>query len=43
MIKQYKQIDNCPMKGKPVVNPIDPNTLSSEYKRKVIESVNLIK
>jgi len=35
MIKEFKQIHEGPMPGKPVVRPVDPHTLSSEQKTSV--------
>ena len=34
MVKEYWQIDNGTMEGKPIVNSIDTNTLSYKDKRK---------
>ena len=32
MVKSFRQIDKGPMAGKPVVTPIDPDTLSFKEK-----------
>ena len=42
MIKEYRQIDNGPMPGKPVVEAVDVRTLSMEQRRSALEAVNLI-
>ncbi len=38
MIKEFKQIHEVPMSGKPVVRPVDPHTLSLEQKTSVVSS-----
>ncbi len=43
MIKEFKQIHEGPMPGKPVVRPVDPHTLSLEQKKQALEAVTLIK
>ena len=43
MVKEYRQIYKRPIEGKPVVTPIDPDTLSYKKNRKALETVNLIK
>ena len=43
MVKDYIYIDKGPIEGKPVVTPIDPDTLYYKEKRKALELVNLIK
>ncbi len=43
MIKEFKQIHEWPMPGKPVVRPVDLRTLSLEQKKQVLEAVTLIK
>ena len=43
MIKEFEQLDEGAFPGKPVVKPIDPNTLTREEKYKAMEAVNLIK
>ena len=43
MVKQYEHRGKETMEGKPVVTPIDPDTLSYEDNMKSLEAVNLIK
>ena len=43
MFKEYKQLNEGAVPGKPVLAPIDPDTLSREEKRQSLEAVNLIK
>lgn len=43
MIKEFTQSNQGKFLGKPVLQPIDVNTLSSEDKRKALDIVNLIK
>jgi len=43
MIKEFKQIHEGSMLGKPVVRPVDPHTLSFEQKKQELEAVTLIK
>jgi len=43
MIKEFKQIHEEPMPGKPFVRPVDPHTLSFEQKKQALEAVTLIK
>ena len=43
MIKEFTQLSEGVMPGKPVVEPIDPNTLTNEDFRQAMEAVNLIK
>ena len=43
LFKELKQLDQGPMEGKPVVQGIDPSTLSELEKREALEAVNLIK
>ena len=44
VIKEFTQLNKgaVPSKHKPVVVPIDPNTLSKEDKQKAMNAVNLI-
>jgi hypothetical protein len=43
MFKEYKQMDEGPMPGKPVFGVCDSTKLSWEEKRQALEAVNLIK
>ena len=43
MIKELKQLEEGPMPGKKVVTAINPKTLSTEDKAKLLNAVNLIK
>ena len=43
VFKELKQLDEGAVPGKPAVRPIDPNTLTSDEKRKALSAVNLIK
>ena len=43
MFKELKQLDEGPMPGKPVVQPVDVDTLSQKVKEQAMEAVNLIK
>ena len=43
MIKEYKQLNNGPMPGKPVVEAIDTDTIPREELTKALDAVNLIK
>ena len=43
MIKEYKQLNDGPMPGKPVVEAIDTSKLSKEDLKKALDAVNLIK
>ena len=43
MLKEYREIEKGPMEGKPVVTPIDPDTLYYKYMRKLLDVVKLIK
>ena len=36
MFKEYKQLDDGPMPGKPVVAPFNPYVLTELYKRKIL-------
>ena len=42
LMKEYSQLDQGAMKGKPVICPIDPDKLDSEQKRRAMNVVNLI-
>ena len=43
VMKEFRKIDKGSMSGKPVVTPINPDTLSFDDKSKVLEAVNVIK
>ena len=43
IFKELKQLDSGPMKGKPVVTPMNPDLLTKEEKAQALEAVNLIK
>jgi len=43
MFKELKQLDEGPMPGKPVVQPVDVDTLSQKMQEQAMEAVNLIK
>ena len=43
MFKEYNQLDDGPIKSKPVVAPSNPDGLTSLYREKTSEAVNLIK
>ena len=43
MFKQYKQLDDGPMPGKPVVAPFNTDVLNPLDRKKTLEAVNLIK
>ena len=43
MIKEFTQLSDGVMPGKPVLEPIDPKTLTNEDFRQAMEAVNLIK
>ena len=43
LIKEFKQLDTGPMKGKHVVEPITYISLSSKDKKEALEAINLIK
>ena len=43
IFKEYKQLNDGPMPGKPVVQAVDTNTLTDEMKSKALDAVNLIK
>ena len=43
MFKELKQLDEGPMPDKPVVQPVDVDTLSQKVKEQAMEAVNLIK
>ena len=43
MFKEFKQLDVGAMDGKPVIEPIDPKTLTTIEKEQALEAVNLIK
>jgi hypothetical protein len=43
MIKEFQQLDQGAVPGKPVVDPVDPTTISHDEKRQALEAVNLIK
>ena len=42
MIKELKQLDQGAVQGNPVVEEVDPDTLSKEDKIKALDVVNLI-
>ena len=43
MFNEFKQLDVGAMDGKPVIEPIDPKTLTTIEKEQALEAVNLIK
>ena len=43
MFKELKQLDEGPMPGKPVIQPVDVDNLSQKLKSQAMEAVNLIK
>ena len=43
MVKEFKQLDQGAVPGKPVVAPTDVNTLTPSEKKKALRAVNLIK
>ena len=43
LLKEFKQLDEGEVPGKPVIWPIDPKILTAEEKRKALSAVNLIK
>ena len=43
IIKEFKQLNEGAMPGKPVIGPIDPTTLTRNDIKKALEAVNLIK
>ena len=43
MTKEFNQLDKGAFPGKPVVEPIDPTTLTKDEKQRAMEAVNLIK
>ena len=43
MMKEFNQLDKGVIPGKPVVEPVDPNTLTTKCKNKALEAVNSIK
>ena len=43
MFKEYKQLDDVPMRGKPVAAPFNPDGLTPFDRKKTLENVNLIK
>eukprot|EP00957_Ditylum_brightwellii_P014342 1079502-Ditylum_brightwellii.AAC.1 len=43
MLKEFKQLVKGTVPGKPVIKPIDPNSLDYEQKQQALEAVNLIK
>ena len=43
MFKEYKELDDGPMTGKPVVAPFNPDGLTPLDRKKKLEDVNLIK
>ena len=42
MIKEFSQLDQGAFPGKPVIDGIDANTLTSAKRSKALEAVNLI-
>ena len=43
LVKEYRQMDEGPMPGKPVFEPVYAHDLTDEQKRQALEAVNLIK
>ena len=43
MVKEFQQLNEGAIPGKPVVDPVDPTTITSEEKHQALEAVNLIK
>ena len=43
MLKEYQQLNDRPMPGKPVFGPINNEELSSEDRKTLLETVNQIK
>lgn len=43
MIKEFEQLDCCAFPGKPVVEPVDFDTITEEEMKLAMEAVNLIK
>ena len=43
LLKEYNQMDKCPMPRKPVFGAVDYHTLSVQEKKEALEAVNLIK
>ena len=43
LFKEYNQLDKGAREGKPVLAPIDPDTLTTTQKRQALYAVNLIK
>lgn len=43
MFKEYKQLNEGAVPGKPVLGPIDPDTLTPADRQQALEAVNLIK
>ena len=43
LIKEFKQLVDGAMEGKPVIDPINPSEITPEMKRKALRAVNLIK
>ena len=43
MFKEFQQLNNGPMPGKPVLGPINNEALSIEDRKKSLAAVNLIK
>ena len=43
MFKELKQLEHGPMPGKRVLCAIDPDSMSTEDKKKALNAINLIK
>ena len=43
LIKEFKQLDSGPMKGKKVIEPLTYSSLTPQEKREALEAINLIK
>ena len=43
MVKEFRQLDQGAFPGKPVVEPIDPSTLTAQEIKEALEAVSLIK
>ena len=42
VIKELKQLNDGAMESKPVIKPIDADILTTDYKKKALDAVNLI-
>ena len=43
MSKELNQLEHVPIPGKRVLRAIDPDTMSSEEKKKALNAINIIK